>query len=224
MDRSLQLVQYTAERRMAAHRSQLGMSPASHALERVVTPFATHHGPQDDRLVHDLGYLGKTLPDLDTRNIGGDRLEWATNFLWRFGLDLPHVLMGRTTAEEDVDDRLVVCLRTTGRIDAIQVRQVQAASAHAQRPDLQESAPGYSVTVSATVVPRPKNGQHAVYPCNIALQRRKRCLPPFWQTATSCGLSGSPKRRQTSFSFLPVNVSSTTSNGNLNRCGVMGSG
>ena len=68
---------------------------------------AADNRPKNGRLIHDLCDLWKALTDLDSGNIGGNRLERAPNLFGRFGLDFPHVLVGRSPSKKDVDDRFV---------------------------------------------------------------------------------------------------------------------
>ena len=66
-----------------------------------------NNGADNDALIHDARDARKHFGDLDAGNIGFDRVKFAANLARRFGLDLPHVLVGRSTAEVDVDDRFV---------------------------------------------------------------------------------------------------------------------
>ena len=61
----------------------------------------------DHQLVHHPGDLGEAFSDLDAGDFAGNRLEFAADFGRGFGLDFPHVLMGRTAAEIHIDNGLV---------------------------------------------------------------------------------------------------------------------
>ena len=81
--------------------------PASHALDGVVAAAGADDRADDDALVHAGGHAREDLADLDAGDVGGDRLELAADFGRGVGLDVPHILVRRSAAQEDVDDRLV---------------------------------------------------------------------------------------------------------------------
>jgi hypothetical protein len=72
-----------------------------------VSVFATDNGSNHHGLIHPLSELGEDLADLDTGNVRCDRTEFATDFRGSLRFDFPHVLMGRTATEENVDQTLV---------------------------------------------------------------------------------------------------------------------
>ena len=60
------------------------------------------------------GDARERLADLDAGHVRGDRLELAADLGRGFGLDVPHVLVRRAAAEEDVDD--APCAASGGRV------------------------------------------------------------------------------------------------------------
>ena len=103
------------------------MRPSRQALNRVMTIGATSDRANDHALVHDPGHALKDFADLDAIDVGLNRLKLAADLLRRFGLDVPHILMGRTTGQVDVDDRLVLGASALLCFRAEQARQRQSA-------------------------------------------------------------------------------------------------
>lgn len=86
---------------------QRGVGPTGLAQDRVVAIGSAHHRTNDDTLVHKAGDAWKDLANLDAGNLGGDGVELAANFARRFGFNVPHILVGRSTTQVDVNDRLM---------------------------------------------------------------------------------------------------------------------
>src|SRR5262249_950476 len=97
----------------------------------------------DEReLVGHLGDAGERLADLDAGDFRVDRLELAANLLRRFRLDVPHILVGRAAAEEDVDERLVAgageWVRLPGSLGPENVSKRQRGGTERECADFQE--------------------------------------------------------------------------------------
>src|ERR1700722_15070461 len=108
---------------------------------------STDDGADDGTLVHARSDLRKHLANLDAGDLGGDRFELAANLGWGLGLDLPHVLVGRAAAQEDVDDRFVPARRGAGAsFGAEDVGERQSAGADSERADAQKTATIDAVT------------------------------------------------------------------------------
>ncbi len=78
----------------------------------------------------------------------------------RLGLDLPHILMRRSAAEEDVDDRLVTRAWPSAglSLDAEEIRESERSGANAERPDAQKTAPVDTVAVAGFLA---EDGEHS---------------------------------------------------------------
>lgn len=87
-----------------ADRAEVIGKPTALALVGLMAVFTTDDGANDHGLVHALGEEGKNFADLDARDIGWDGAKFAANFRGCIRLDFPHILMGRSTTEEDVDN------------------------------------------------------------------------------------------------------------------------
>ena len=128
--------------------------PGAMALVRLVLIDAADHGTNDGAAIHDADDAGENTADHDDVYAGGDGPEPATGFLRRVGLDLPRVLMRRSAAQEDVDDRLVAGF-TEGRFG-----QREDAGAQAQGPGLEKSA--FDNAVARLIVATFEDCQHGV--------------------------------------------------------------
>ena len=60
------------------------------------------HGP----LVAALGKHGQVFANLDSRCLGSNRFELATDFLWRIGFRVETIVLCQTARQENVNDRL----------------------------------------------------------------------------------------------------------------------
>ena len=69
---------------------------------------AAGHRSNDDALVQERGDAREALTDFDAGDDVLDRIELAADFAGSVGLDLPHVLMGRSAPQEDIDYRLML--------------------------------------------------------------------------------------------------------------------
>src|SRR5262249_12124412 len=102
-----QLGSHRAKTWPAAHRRHIARRPASHALDRVVASGSAHHRADDREFVHHPRDFRKDLADLDSRYARGDGFKLPANLFGSLSLDVPYVLVRRTAAQEDIDDRLV---------------------------------------------------------------------------------------------------------------------
>ena len=85
-------------------------------------------------------------------------------------LDFPHILMRRTTPQENVDDRFVAQLRVLCPFGSIDVSQVQSHSTGAQRTDLEKTATRNSIAISAAARFGPVDCQHANAPTQCVIR------------------------------------------------------
>src|SRR5262249_44698166 len=111
----------------------------------IVVVLCTHHRTDDRKPIHHRGDFRKHFANLDPGNFGRDRFELASDFLRRFGFDLPHVLVRRTSAQEDIDYGLVGAADASPRLSAQNVGQTQAGGAKSEHTDLEKTAPRYTV-------------------------------------------------------------------------------
>ena len=58
----------------------------------------------DGELIAHLCQLGKGFADVHARDVGMDRFPRTGEFLWGFGFQVEHVLVGRSADEVDHDD------------------------------------------------------------------------------------------------------------------------
>jgi hypothetical protein len=87
----------------------------------------------DGQLVHHGRQPREHFADLNARHSRGDGSEFASDFARRLGFDVPHVLVRRPAAQENVDHRLGPARPRAGRLNLaaknIRERQRQAAKA-----------------------------------------------------------------------------------------------
>src|SRR5262249_51797590 len=143
----------------AAHRGQRRLRPAAGALEGVVAAGGAHDRADDDALVHQPGDAREDLADLDARDVRVDRAELPADLARGVHLEVPHVLVGRSTTEEDIDDRLVRRRRAGAGLGPEHVGQRQRGGAEGERPDLEEAAAGDAVAVATLLAPNREHGQ-----------------------------------------------------------------
>ena len=151
VDRPLQLGDRGSQARVAADDPEVALLPPGVALEGFVAVGHADDGPDDRRLVHHLRDPREDLADLDAGDVGGDRLELAPDLGGGLGLDVPHVLVRRPAAEEDVDHRLVRRFLRRGRpagLGADEVGEGQGGGPERQPADLEEPAPADAVAVT----------------------------------------------------------------------------
>ncbi len=130
---------------------------AGEALEGVVPVVAIRHGADQRAAIHHLGEARQMLGDLETRNIGGDGLEFAADLGRRIHLQIEDILMRRAARQEDHDHRLVRRTAHARRgLSAKDLRQTEAAE-H-ETADLEEITPREAVTESS--LGGAVNGQH----------------------------------------------------------------
>ena len=65
------------------------------------------HASQWNTLVHDRCQAGHVFTDIDARNIGVNRFKFASDLGRRIHLQVVHVLVPRSTAHINHDDRFV---------------------------------------------------------------------------------------------------------------------
>src|SRR5262245_35595883 len=121
------------------------MGPTTRALIRVMTAGRADDAANHRELVHHGGDLWKHFADLQTGNRCRDGVEFAANFLGRFGLDIPHVLMRGAAAKENVDYRFWSRGNACFGVGSKDIGQRQAAQADSKRADFQETSPGHAV-------------------------------------------------------------------------------
>lgn len=140
VDRPMQFRDSRADRGSAAERFQVVREPTAHALVRFVTILASDDRSDDDRFIHPLGQLRKDFADLDAWDVGCDGAELTADFGGRIGFDFPHILMGRTTAQEYVDETFVR-VPLPGRIFRTkEIGEGEATHPEAERANRQEAA------------------------------------------------------------------------------------
>jgi hypothetical protein len=77
------------------------------ALVKIVTALGVDHRADDGELVHHAGHSWEFFANLNSGHVGRDGLEFPANVRRGVWLQVEHILMGRTTGEQDVDDRFV---------------------------------------------------------------------------------------------------------------------
>ena len=63
-------------------------------------------GAEDGELIHLGGDAREDLADLDAVDAGGDGAKLTPYLAGSLGLDVPHVLVRRSAAQDDIDNRL----------------------------------------------------------------------------------------------------------------------
>ena len=95
--------------------------------------------------------LGKTSQISIPGTFVLNRLELTTNLAGRFGLDLPQILVWRSTGKKDVDDCLVRVGLPRGCFGSKQIGEREPTRTEGESADLQETASRYSVTITGLV-------------------------------------------------------------------------
>jgi len=118
-----------------------GMS--GYALVKVVCALGVDHRADDGEFVHHPGHPRKLFANLNTGHVCRNGFEFSPDVRGRFGLEIEHVLMGRTAGEQNVDDRLV---RATGSgaIFGLQ-KPGQGRSRYAERANGKKGPAGQAV-------------------------------------------------------------------------------
>ena len=148
VDRALQFGHGRSDRGSTSERLEIVREPTAHALVRFVTILASDDRSDDDRFIHALGQLRKDFADLDAGDVGCDGAELTADFGGSIGFDFPHILMGRTTAEEYVDQTFVR-VPFPGRIfGSKQIGEGKATHPEAERANRQEAAARQSAAQS----------------------------------------------------------------------------
>src|SRR5262245_15580950 len=145
IDRTLQSGNHCADRGPPAHRPQRILRPTRIALNRVVPAARTDDRTHEHALVGDTGDLRERFANLNAGNFGGDRLEFAAYFLGCVGLEVPHVLMRRPAAQENIDYGLVRMRAAGHRFRAGNLREIQVVSAKRKCTDLEKGPSGNAV-------------------------------------------------------------------------------
>jgi hypothetical protein len=140
--------------------------PTRKALNPVVSACRTDQRSNYDTFIHASRNLGKGLANLDTGNIGRDRLEFAPDFRGSVWLEVEHVLMGRTTTQENVDYGFVATgrktHRRTGRFGAVDIGEGEGACPQPQSSYLQKAAAIHAIARFAHWTA--EEGKHGISP------------------------------------------------------------
>ena len=137
---ALDFAHHRTDRRPSAGRC-IARRAASEALVSVVATMRPDHRTDEAELVRHAGDLREQLTYLNSGNIRVDRFELAADVRRRVEFDVEHVLMRRTTGQEDHDDGFVTepfagRLRGCFRLEELWERQ----AAKSQPSYLEESA------------------------------------------------------------------------------------
>ena len=100
--------------------------------------FAADNRSDNGRLIHESCKLGKDFADLDSRHIGWYRSELATDFRGSVGLDVPHVLVRRSTTEKNLNERFIWIALLLIRFGSQQIRQTDRGRSETHSTDLQK--------------------------------------------------------------------------------------
>ena len=151
--RALHLGEHRADARPAAHRTQRIVRPTGHALDRVMAVGTAGDRADDDALVHVLGHAREDFADLQAVDVGLDRAELAADFGRRFHLEVPHILVRRSAAEKDVDDRFMRGWRARrpgcrGGFGTIEIGERKRRGAECEGADFHEAAAVDAVAIA----------------------------------------------------------------------------
>jgi hypothetical protein len=129
-----------------------------HALETVVAPIRVGERADESKLVRHFGKTGKELADFDARNICRDGPEFASNAGWSIGLEIEEVEVGWPPRQVNIDDCLVGRTAASLRFHAKELAKGESARSHTS--NLEEVAPGVSVTVRGLPVGSSEEFKH----------------------------------------------------------------
>ena len=158
--------------RPASDRAKVIFLPAGVALESLVTIGDADHRANKYRLIGNLGDPGEALADLDPRNIGLNRLELATDLGGSLGLDIPHVLVRRSTPQKHMDHCLMPLRgwRTFG-LKPEQIGKREGRSPKRQPTDLEKPTTADAVAISSATLA--EDSQHGNRPREYARSERQ---------------------------------------------------
>ena len=168
VDRPAELGDARTDRGPSADRLEAILRPARHALKPGVARLASDHGADDRKLVHASRQLRKDLADLQARDVCVDRPKLAADLAGGIRLEVPHVLMGRTTGEEDVDQRFVPgpAAGLLGRrlLGPEEIGERQAAHAEGEPADREKLPTGGAVAHRPSATMAAVNREHRQRP------------------------------------------------------------
>ena len=73
-----------------------------------MTASGAHHRADDGKFVHHRGHLWEQFADFNTGNVRLNGIKFAPNLGRSLSLQIPHILMWRSTRKKDHDDRLMI--------------------------------------------------------------------------------------------------------------------
>jgi len=126
------------------------------ALEGIVRAGGPDERANESELIGDARHFGHQFADLETGNPRGDWPEFAADLDRRIGLEIDHVLVGRTAVQVDVDDRLVRRRNPCGGFGPQETGQRQSANPHG--PGRQELPAIDSVAMPQAIANKSKHG------------------------------------------------------------------
>ncbi len=129
-----------------------------HALNGIVTTASTHQRTHEGKLIGHCRDLGEAFANLNAGHFRANRLELTANFGRCFGFDLPHILVGRAAAQEDVDYRFVGGSRFRGAgFSAKHIRECPIDGTKGEGTNLEETTARNTITISLRFA---ENGKH----------------------------------------------------------------
>ena len=129
---TFQLRHHRTELRMASRRLPL-MAAAGEALEGVVVSSRTDHRADDGEFVHHRCQPRHQFADLDAGHIRGNRLELSPHLARRVGLQIDHVLVGRSSRQINHDHGLLARRRAGGLFGPEDIGERQSRAGGAKR-------------------------------------------------------------------------------------------
>ena len=123
---------------------------------------ASNHGSDHGRTIHQRRQFRKDLTDLNARHVGRDWSKLPTDFGRSVRLNLPHVLMGWSTSQEDVDNRFVsqagrAAMGTVATLCAEDIGKAQATGPKGQTTDGKKAAAGDTVAKATRLAKQRKH-------------------------------------------------------------------
>ena len=135
--------EHRAHARPPSRRLVAKISAAGLALPCIVAAVGSNHRTDDGKLVHHLRHQRELVSNTDSGDICRNLIKLATNLLGGIRLEIPHVLVRRTTRKENVDDSFVAAAGSLLGLRAEELGERQAT--HGQAADGEKSAARKSV-------------------------------------------------------------------------------
>lgn len=130
-------------------------------------PFRSHQRSDDRQPIHELSQTRQMFTDFNPWHARFDRPKLATNLHWSVHLQIEHVLMRRSSGQENHDDRFRRSTNPLLRLGLQELRQ--GYSTQCQPTNLQKGTPGNATAFWLCQLPNRRHGRAPTRERNIYL-------------------------------------------------------